>query len=108
MTIAEKFYNRMDDIESMMICQDYDGLNHYGLELQYKPEDDEIHWLLSWGGPSETIIMVGRGKRAKFYYIYKHWNEYKEYPINSPMEQIALRTLFEDWFNAAELRDVLQ
>ena len=98
----------MEDIEVMMISQDHDGLNHYGLELQYKPEQEEFHWMLSWGGPQETIIMRGLGKHARFFFEYKHWNEYDEFEIISPLECVALQTLFMDWFNVAEMYDVLQ
>lgn len=108
MTIGEHFYNRMEDIEEMMIMQDHEGLNNYGLSLTYNPDDDEWTWLLSWGGPSEEIVMKGRGNNSRFYYIYKDWFTRKEYSITSPMEEVALKTLFNDWFNCNELYDVLQ
>jgi len=108
MTIGEHFYNRMEDIEEMMIMQDHEGLDNYGLSLTYNPDDDEWTWLLSWGGPSEEIVMKGRGNNSRFYYIYKDWFTRKEYSITSPMEEVALKTLFNDWFNCQELYDVLQ
>ena len=108
MNTREQFISRMEDIEVMMISQDYDGLDNYGLELKYKPEEEEFHWMLSWGGPQETIIMRGFGKHARFFFEYKHWNEYDEFEVTSPLECVALRTLFMDWFNVTEMYDVLQ
>lgn len=102
------FIDRMEDIEAMMISQDYEGLNDYGLELTYKPDDDEWHWMLSYGGPQETIIMRNRGRNTRFYFEYKHWGEYDIFEITSPLECVALKTLFMDWFNVNEMNDVLQ
>ena len=61
MSARQHFISRMEDIELMMITQDEQGLNEYGLSLDYNEEDDEWTWLLSWGGPEEQIVMRGRG-----------------------------------------------
>lgn len=108
MKAREHFISRMDDIEEMMIVQDHEGLDNYGLSLTYNPDDDEWTWLLSWGGPSEAIIMRGRGKNIRFFFEYKNWFEREMFEVTSPMEQVALKTLFNDWFNCEEMYDVLQ
>lgn len=107
-TTRQHFISRMEDIELMMITQDDEGLNNYGLSLTYNPEDDEWKWLLSWGGPEEQILMRGRGKNARFFFVFKEWFTYDEIEVTSPMEQVALKTLFQDWFNCEEMHDVLQ
>ena len=108
MTTREHLISRMEDIEVMMISQDYEGLDNYGLSLTYNPDDDEWTWLLSWGGPSESIVMRGRGKNARFFFVFKEWFTCDEVEITSPMEQVALKTLFLEWFNIEEYGDVLQ
>ncbi len=107
MSARQHFISRMEDIELMMITQDEQGLNEYGLSLDYNEEDDEWKWLLSWGGPEEQIVMRGRGNNARFFFVFKGWFTREEFEVTSPMEQVALKTLFQDWFNCEEAYDVL-
>lgn len=52
--------------------------------------------------------MRGRGKNVRFFFEYKDWGTREMFEVTSPMEQVALKTLFNDWFNCEEMYDVLQ
>jgi hypothetical protein len=107
MSARQHFISRMEDIELMMITQDEQGLNEYGLSLNYSAAADEWIWLLSSNKPEEKIVMRGSGNKARFFFEYKDSINFEAFEVISPMEQVALKTLFQDWFNCEEAYDVL-